>query len=155
MGSFTPIIVGISDVKNASVLTSSALEPAALILQAIRGASADSRLPARSADALLAQVDSLAVVRVWTWPYDDLPGLLARKLGLAARPQHTRYPDGHGGNQPARLLDEAARRIASGESRVAVVAGGEALASRASLPSLAASALQAPPLNLRSFSERE
>lgn len=35
----------------------------------------------------------------------------------------------HGGNMPAKLLDEAARRISFGEAKVVVVTGGEALAS--------------------------
>ena len=49
-------------------------------------------------------------------------------LGLEKRPAWTRYTD-HGGNEPARLVDEAAGRIARGETKVAVVTGGEALAS--------------------------
>lgn len=34
----------------------------------------------------------------------------------------------HGGDSPARLVDEAAARVGRGEVRVAVVVGGEALA---------------------------
>jgi len=35
----------------------------------------------------------------------------------------------HGGDKPGKLLDDAARKIAKGEVGVAVVCGGEALAS--------------------------
>lgn len=42
---------------------------------------------------------------------------------------HYKETSPHGGNQPAKLLDEACRRIAAGQSTLAVVAGGEALAS--------------------------
>jgi len=40
----------------------------------------------------------------------------------------------HGGNQPAKLFDDAARRVSKGECKVAVITGGEALASRTFLP---------------------
>lgn len=66
-------------------------------------------------------------MRTWTWPYSDLPGLLAERLGVQTK--HRSYSE-HGGNQPAKLLDEAARRIATGENKVAVLTGAEALASR-------------------------
>lgn len=57
----------------------------------------------------------------------EYPTLLAKNL--KCRPLHTEYPETHGGNQPAKLLDEAARRISMGENKVAVVTGAEALAS--------------------------
>lgn len=115
----TPVIIGVADIKNR---TDDAKEPAQLILEAIQDALTD----AGNHSQLTASIDSLAVVRTWTRPYDDLPALLAEKLG--ARPSHTNYPDYHGGNQPAKLLDEAALRVANGEARVAVITGGEALA---------------------------
>ncbi|GAB7349143.1 hypothetical protein MBLNU459_g8085t1 [Dothideomycetes sp. NU459] len=86
----------------------------------------DTNLESPAVESLRSGINSIDVVRTWTWPYPDLPGLLAQKLG--AKPLHTSYSD-HGGNQPAKLLDEAARRIATGRSKVAVVTGGEALAS--------------------------
>lgn len=115
----TPIIIGVADIKNR---TDNAKEPAQLMLEAIRDAIHDA-----GNRALISSIDSLSAVRTWTWPYDNLPELLAKRLGV--QPQHTHYPDYHGGNQPAKLLDEAALRIAKGESRVAVITGGEALAS--------------------------
>lgn len=123
----TPIIIGVADVKNRSVQVEHALEPAQLMLEAIRLAIQDTGLDPAAQQQLQSRIDSIDVVRTWTWPYRDLPGLLAEKLRV--RPQHRFYTD-HGGNQPARLLDEAARRIAWGKSKVAVITGGEALASR-------------------------
>lgn len=116
----TPVIVGVADIKNR---TQDAKEPAQLMLEAINAAIHDAG-PA----TLISSIDSLSSVRTWTWPYDNLPALLAKQLG--AQPEHTHYPDYHGGNQPAKLLDEAALRIANGESRVAIITGGEALESR-------------------------
>lgn len=121
----TPVIIGVADVKNKSQAQHK--EPATLMFEAISAAITDAGLLGSPAP-LASQIDSIDVVRTWTWPYADLPGLLGRWLGLGARPAWARYTD-HGGNEPARLVDEAAGRIARGESRVAVVTGGEALAS--------------------------
>lgn len=125
---FTPVIIGVADVKNQ---TDEHKEPATLMLEAITRALGDAGVAAggEGERLLRSSIDSIDVVRTWTWPYADLPGLLAERLGLGARPRWTRYTETHGGNQPARLVDEAAGRIARGETTVAVVTGGEALAS--------------------------
>lgn len=115
-----PVIVGVADIKNR---TDDAKEPAQLILDAIHDALTD----AGNHPQLTSSIDSLASVRTWTWPYDDLPVLLSKKLGI--HPSYTHYPDYNGGNQPAKLLDEAALRIANKDARVAVITGGEAIAS--------------------------
>ncbi|KAF1975746.1 hypothetical protein BU23DRAFT_632442 [Bimuria novae-zelandiae CBS 107.79] len=70
--------------------------------------------------------DGISIVKTWTWPYPDHPGLLASKLGV--EPKHKFYSE-HGGDKPEKLFDEAAKRVARGECTVAVVAGGESLAS--------------------------
>jgi acetyl-CoA acetyltransferase len=119
-----PIIIGVADIKNASLSSSDAHEPAELMLRAINAALADT---GTNIQLVKSNVDSIDCVATWTWPYVDLPGLLASKLGV--NPKHKYIPDSHGGNQPAKLIDEAARRIAKGEARVAIVTGGEALAS--------------------------
>ncbi|MCJ1449202.1 MAG: hypothetical protein MMC23_009721 [Stictis urceolatum] len=121
-----PVIVGIGDVKNKSSKVEDAFEPAQLILQTIELAIKDSGLPQLAAQRLRSSIDSIDCVATWTWPYPDLPGLLAKKLGVRAR--HS-FCSGHGGNQPAKLLDDAARRLSKGQCKVAVVTGGEALAS--------------------------
>lgn len=120
---YTPVIIGVADVKNKSQVHK---EPATLMFEAISNAIHDTGLA--SLAPVTSQIDSIDVVRTWTWPYADLPGLLGKWLGLDERPAWTRYSD-NGGNEPAKLVDEAAGRIARGESKVAVVTGGEALAS--------------------------
>jgi hypothetical protein len=124
MASKTPVIIGVGDYKNSSQKVEDALEPADLMLQAISLALKDSHISDPS--KLQSQVDSIDVVLTWTWPYPNLSGLLAQKLEVTAK--HS-FVSPHGGNQPAKLLDEAARRIAKGENKVAIVTGGEALAS--------------------------
>jgi acetyl-CoA acetyltransferase len=122
----TPIIIGVGDVKNRSI--NGAKEPATLMLEAIQIALKDAS--SSSVSDLQSAIDSIDVVKTWTWPYPDLPGLLAQKLGVNEGLKWKRYSE-HGGNQPGKLFDEAAKRIAKGECKVAVITGGEALASRA------------------------
>jgi acetyl-CoA acetyltransferase len=120
----TPVIIGVGQLRNRGTEPADALEPADLIAGAAELALAD----ATATDALRAAIDALDVVNVVSWPYADLPGLLAARLGLApGRREHSDV----GGNQPTRLVDAAARRIAAGESRAALVCGGEAYASLA------------------------
>ncbi|CAA9957449.1 hypothetical protein PTMSG1_01057 [Pyrenophora teres f. maculata] len=121
-----PIIIGIGDIKNRSTTVADAKEPAALMLEAVQAAINDAS--SSSSVDLQAAIDSIDVVRTWTWPYHDLLGLLAEKLGVQNNLKWKRYSD-HGGDKPGKLFDEAAKRIAKGECNVAVITGGEALAS--------------------------
>ncbi|KIW07438.1 uncharacterized protein PV09_02278 [Verruconis gallopava] len=124
MASNVPVIIGVGDFKNRSQKVEDAFEPAELMLRAIEIALKDSK--ASDLSRLQSQIDSIDVVLPWTWPYPDLAGLLAGRLGVQA--QH-KFVSPHGGNQPAKLLDEAARRVAKGHVKIAVITGGEALAS--------------------------
>jgi acetyl-CoA acetyltransferase len=128
----TPVIIGVGDVKNRSTAIADAKEPAVLMLEAIQAAINDAS--SSSSSEIQSAIDSIDVVKTWTWPYPDLPGLLASKLGVDKSVKWKRYSD-HGGDKPGKLFDEAARRIAKGKCKVAVVTGGEALASRAYCPS--------------------
>ncbi|KAF3927405.1 hypothetical protein ABW21_db0205841 [Orbilia brochopaga] len=132
-----PVIIGVADIVNRSTRVEDAIEPVELMRQAVIAALADAS--STSSNDIKSSIDSLATVNTWTWPYHDLPGLLATKLGVT--PKVTQVSP-HGGNQPVLLFDEAARRIAAGEARVAVVAGGEALAS---LTACAAAKKMPPP----------
>ena len=123
----TPVIIGVGDAKNKSPKVEDAIEPMQLMLHAIYCALEDSTTEHSIAEELKSSIDSVSVVATWTWPYADLPGLLTEKLGI--QPRHRIYSE-QGGNQPIKLVDEAARRISRGECKVAVVTGGEALASR-------------------------
>lgn len=122
----TPVIIGVGDFVNRSKRIEDALEPLQLMLEAIEAALKDTGLGISSLNQLKAAVDSLDVVRTWTWPYPNLPGLISEHLKIHPKRQH--YTE-HGGNQPGVSFDEAARRVSKGESKVAVLTGGEALAS--------------------------
>lgn len=120
MSIFTPIIVGVGDIVNRSIELKDTHEPADLIFQAIENALSDTGLNGANLSKFQKSADSISIVRTWTWPYPDLPGLLASRLGI--HPKHKQYTD-HGGDKPAKLFDQAARRIAKGENKVAIVAG--------------------------------
>lgn len=115
-----PIIVGIGQLTQRTNDVDQAREPLDLISSAIRAAVTDTGV------ALLPAVDALLVVNQISWLYDDLPRQISARLGM--EPGYHFYSS-WGGTQPTRLLDQAARRIAMGESRVVVVCGGEALRS--------------------------
>ncbi|KAK2627675.1 hypothetical protein QTJ16_002321 [Diplocarpon rosae] len=125
-GRAVPIVVGVGDIKNRSQEVDEAIEPVRLMIQAIRAAIKDADLSPSKAKELQSSIDSVGVVNTWTWPYSDLPGLISEQLGI--HPTHTVLSH-HGGDSPAKLFDEAARRISFRESKVAIITGGEALAS--------------------------
>ncbi|KAF1840584.1 uncharacterized protein K460DRAFT_421519 [Cucurbitaria berberidis CBS 394.84] len=108
----TPVVIGVGDIKNRSTAIADAKEPATLILEAIQAAIEDASPP--STLELQSAIDSIDVVKTWTWPYPDLPSLLAEKLGVEGGVKWKRYSE-HGGDKPGKLFDEAARRIAKGE----------------------------------------
>ena len=134
----TPVIIGVGDVVNRSKKVEDAIEPLQLMIQAIEKAIQDTGLAAAAIADLQHSIDSVSVVKTWTWPA-DYPSLISKKL--AFKPLHAEYSD-HGGNQPAKLVDEAARRISLGENKVAIVTGAEALAS---LTACAAAKKMPPP----------
>ncbi|RKK80449.1 hypothetical protein BFJ69_g4255 [Fusarium oxysporum] len=115
-----PIIIGVGEIRQKKFTLENTLEPAELILSAIRDAAKDTTVD------VINHVDSISVVPPWSWTYDDLPKHLAQKLGI--HPSHLELSS-HGGHTPALLCDAAAARVAAGETKLAVVTGGEALAS--------------------------
>lgn len=125
-GKATPVIIGVGDVKNKSSRIEDALEPMELMLQATLLCLKDTKLSPSAQQDLQANIDSIDVVKNWTWNYHDLPGVLGEKLGVQLR---HKLVSTHGGHSPALLFDHTARRIASRKCKVAVVTGGEALAS--------------------------
>lgn len=121
-----PIVIGVGDIVNRSTKVEDAREPLELMVSAIREALKDAGLNSSQTERLQSTIDSIDVVRTWTWPYPDLPGSIAQKLGVSVRHKEL---SPHGGNQPGKVFDEAARSISQGKTKVAVLTGGEALAS--------------------------
>jgi acetyl-CoA C-acetyltransferase len=111
-----PVIAGIGEIIDRPRDVTSSLEPAALMAEAARRADADSR-------GLLAQVDSLDIIALVSWRYEDLPARLCESLGIA--PKRSFYGT-VGGESPVRYIHEAAQRIALGTSSIALITGAEA-----------------------------
>jgi acetyl-CoA C-acetyltransferase len=118
-----PVIVGVGQLRNNTERRPErAREPLDLIVDALGRAASDSG----AGRAILARADTITIVSVGTWAYDDLPGLVSKMIG--AEPRRRTHTD-VGGNRPAEALDAAAARIAAGESQVELLAGAEARAS--------------------------
>jgi acetyl-CoA C-acetyltransferase len=119
-----PVLIGGGQLTRREIEPEAALaadaDPIGMMTEAARSAARDAGM----GDRLLAELDSLAVVNVIAWPYHNAPRLLAE--GLGARPREELYTT-VGGNTPQWLVNRTATRIASGEVRLALLAGGEAV----------------------------
>ncbi|MFV9427600.1 acetyl-CoA acetyltransferase [Rhodococcus pyridinivorans] len=116
-----PVVIGVGDLRSGRAgAPADPREPLDLIHEATLAAIADS-----GAD-LATRIDTIHAIKTASWNYDDLPGLLAERLGAA--PEHTSTTP-IGGHWPAALLDRIGHDIAAGTSTVALLVGGEAQAS--------------------------
>jgi hypothetical protein len=112
-----PVIVGVGE----SIDRENLKEPRALLIEAVRAAALE-------APGILQQVDSIDVVAIHSWRYQDIAQVVARELGLNVVRAVESVP---GGEKPIRLLGEAAERIVDGSSRAALLCGAEAARTRA------------------------
>lgn len=112
-----PVIVACGEVCDRPDALEQALEPLALMETALR------RAEEASGGSLLAELDSLDVVNLISWPYAAPADELCVRMGLTPARRHY---GAVGGETPLRFVHEAAARIARGESSVAAVCGGEA-----------------------------
>jgi acetyl-CoA C-acetyltransferase len=117
----TPVLIGAGQITQKEVEPSEAREPVELMAEAARRAAGDAGLR----DGALAALDQVAVVNVLAWACTNPPRLLSERLG--ARPRREIYTT-VGGNTPQWLVTRAARDIAAGKSRCALIAGAEAIA---------------------------
>ena len=100
-----PVIIGVGQHTYRGADDAPEAEPLRLIEAACRAAADDC-----GADALAA-VRAVTVMRVGSWSYDDLPGLVNEAIGAGAPAVRcTTAP--FSGDAPLRALDAAATRIA-------------------------------------------
>ena len=126
----TPVIVGVGQVNDLPVDPRQGLDPAGLMAEALRRADADAD------GGWLERCDSLGIVGQIAWPHmNPIAATVAERLGIA--PAHVVETTPHGDN-PIRLLNEAANRIGAGEASVCVITGGEALRTSGALAKLKA-----------------
>jgi acetyl-CoA C-acetyltransferase len=119
----TPVIVGAGQVLRHEASGDESGEPVALMVEALRQAGEDSGTDER----LLHRADSVRCVPVIGWQYRDAAALVAEDLGL--QPHETVRSAAIGGDGPQMLLNDTACDIAAGRLDVALVGGGEAVAS--------------------------
>jgi acetyl-CoA C-acetyltransferase len=115
-----PVLVGAGQITDRPEDPRRGLEPLALMETAARRACDDAGAGA----ALLAAVDTVAVVTNVFHDYGDTARMLAGRLGLA--PRRTVLST-WGGNTPQSLLSHLCDEVAAGRSEVALLAGGEAV----------------------------
>ena len=118
----TPVIIGVGQFLNRVDRGAPALEPTALMAEALRAAVADT-----GATGVLAGAGVVAVVPVVSWRYRDAGRPVAAAIGAADAA--TWYP-AMGGNTPQMLVNRLAGDIAAGRADLGVVVGGEAYRSR-------------------------
>ncbi|MHB8219742.1 MAG: acetyl-CoA synthetase [Acidimicrobiales bacterium] len=107
----------------ADVDGAGAPEPLAMWEEVARMAASDAGTA--SGTKVLTSIESLQLIYCQSWEYDDPAERLAVRLG--ASPARRHY-SGIGGSVPQTLLSEAASQIMAGNLDLALVVGGEALA---------------------------
>jgi acetyl-CoA C-acetyltransferase len=115
-GAAQPVIIGVSQITNRG---DDIREPLELVVDAVRAALDDARVPATEPLA------SVEVVSLVSWAYEDLAATVAAALG---RPVRSTANTPNGGDQPTRRVVEAGRRAMAGGG-IHVVVGGEAMRS--------------------------
>ncbi|QIH99792.1 acetyl-CoA acetyltransferase [Rhodococcoides fascians A21d2] len=120
--STVPVIIGVADVRSGRFGDPAPpKEPVELISEAAARALRDSGNPDFGA-----RVDAIYAVRTSSWSYDDLPMLLAQRIGA---PAPRTWTSSVGGHWPAALLDRIGSDIADRKTTVALLVGGETQAS--------------------------
>lgn len=112
-----PVIVAVGEALDRPEPLDEALEPVALMEQALRDAERDS------GQSILAGIDSLEVVGLVSWRYSNPAKSLCERLDIAPT---SIANESMGGETPIRLLHQACLRIQSGEHTVCAIVGGEA-----------------------------
>jgi acetyl-CoA C-acetyltransferase len=120
-----PVLVGAGQLTVRTDRGDEALEPAALMAEALRRAEADS-----GGVGLLAAVDSLRTISELSWRYRNPALAVADRLGAAPRHLASTVV---GGNLVGVVVARAAAQIQAGELDVVAVCGGEATRTRSRL----------------------
>ncbi len=115
------MIIGVGQYVHRAESLDDALEPVALMEQAVLAASTDAGLDGPPS------ADALRVVSQLSWRYGNTPRFLAGRLGID--PHRLDYST-MGGNSPQSLVNATAIDIQAGEIDIAILAGGEATRTR-------------------------
>ena len=123
---FNPIIVGVAQYTQPKE-TPQAVDPLNLMVNTGQMALNDV-----GTDDIKENIDTIYMINIISWSYEDAPGELSKILGI--KPVQKVYlPEG--GNSPQMIVNRAAKAISSGKSQAILITGGEAqyTASRTSI----------------------
>jgi acetyl-CoA C-acetyltransferase len=112
-----PIIVGVAQFTQPKG-TLNPLDPLNLMIRTSRMALLDAE-----ASNLKHYVDSVYVININSWSYEDAPGQLSLALGIKPLTK-VYFPDG--GDTPQMLVNRAVNKIISGKSQAILITGAEA-----------------------------
>lgn len=119
----TPVLVGVGQTQQRVDDPTAALEPIDLLAEAVRSADADTN----AAGSMLGRVDTVAVIDMLSWKYEDPGALLARRVGASPTATITSTV---GGNTPQMMVNRLAAQIARGERDVVLLGGAECVSTR-------------------------
>jgi len=119
----TPVLIGAGQLSNRVDRGAAVLEPADLIVEALRLAAEDSGV----GPAALTGADTVHVVSLLSWRYRDPARLVAERIGADPR---TTTVTGMGGNSPQSLVNLASLAIQTGEADLVLLGGAEAWRTR-------------------------
>jgi len=120
VGARTPVIIGVAQ-KTVPKASLPGPEPLAAWKEVAKAAAADAGIGPEA----LAGIQSMAVADCMSWPYDDRVARVAEALG--AKPT-SRYAGPGSGTSGQTLLNNCADDIRGGTADMALICGGESLA---------------------------
>ncbi|HUW03561.1 MAG TPA: acetyl-CoA acetyltransferase [Acidimicrobiales bacterium] len=118
----TPVLVGVGQLNQRVDRGEPALEPAALMAEALRRAAGDAGAP-----GLLGAADSIRTVALLSWRYRNPGAVVATLLGID--PADTAV-SAMGGNSPQSLVNTTCLDILEGRAETVLLAGAEAWRTR-------------------------
>ena len=118
----TPVLIGAGQFVQRADSIEDALDPVAMMVEAIRLAARDAGLDGVPAP------DAIRVVSLLSWRYGNPARFIADDLGLSPRECGL---SAMGGNTPQTLVNTASREIAAGKADLVILTGGEATRTRA------------------------
>jgi acetyl-CoA C-acetyltransferase len=116
----TPVLVGAGQFKQRPEVPVEALEPVAMMAEALTAAAEDAGAP-----VLTSRATHTWVVK-GAWPYSDPAALLNERFGATGSTGLST----DGGNTPQSLVNEACQRISAGDADIVLIAGAEGIWSR-------------------------
>lgn len=119
----TPVLIGVGQLSHRVDRGEAPLEPAELMVHALRRAGED----AGAGSAALTRADAVHVIGLLSWRYRDAGRLVAERLG--ATPKDTSVT-GNGGNGPQSLVNQTCLDIQAGRADLVLLAGAEAWRTR-------------------------